>query len=1480
MYYLQSLRRGRAVDRATSPLRIQRDPSPELTLVSFSIGSQTNPEEVDPPKEVVTTACQTDPQVELRLPASCATQTVVPARVQGIVMPNIQGRTPIQLPDSGSKGPNPFQELYSQSSPSLSMQSGQGAVAQQRQMMTKQVHTTHQYPTSILQTAGYNATGYHSGTLNSARTSQPSAAAQYPQANATSYHSGTLNSARTSQPSAAAQYPQANATGCHSGTLYSADVRTSQPSSTAQYAQANATGYHSGTLNSADVRTSKPSSTAQYAQSSSDYFMSPLLTAHWSGNQTHAGSNPRAYSVGFNTGTQGNAMQYSPLSAGQAPQRDTSNQTTGQFNPGTLSLLLANNNQLLTQNYQLLAQNHLPASNQTRTLDQNALYNYYSRAAQCVGTQQHSTQQQMIPTSTLDAIGNARSAMANANGKLQMQMAAARTQSFRNSQQTLVTFTSSGVATNQATTPQRTEGLPLRHQVSQPATSQVQLHPASMPQNQAERLSMSNGSTMIRQQSQQVPSSTQTSNRHHNSQTSRLLERDLDQRAQTHIEALSLYGEVQQVYNELQRHLTESTSHNKQKQRTADDPANSHAALVHQPVDNQLNQLQRSKRKPSNEQPREVVPCSNPVSSVSEPISNQFQDSTNQVCSSQTVTKLPQSDRSLSEDTVERSVHFSQETHSSIEPADVFSGTTPPPNDNNITDMRTGHTISSNQSCHSGITFASPSTNVDDVHKVDTHGSNRLGSSATRQQASRLYSIDKDPYKIPPKTPSGALEDTVQRLLALQNKISTSENVSDKESESSISPGELTDGISKATGTMGSEQESATSDESVSQPKKDSNNESLQDCFRNPEQNTVETVSLSQSQGTDTEGLKRDKNTNNCDSPGNQDNPTKDISVSSASEGQLATVVDKMQPIIEQEEEAEGNEIANEKEIGHSPIAEEEEQAGAVCDVPDNRVANVQDALTTSSSDLNNEDESGDKDGTNCDENDDSFQDLYVDLMSPVIPRMAVARRVRRRSDVPSAEYVVGDDDASTSSVDASVQNADNDDHNKDPEPTQSIHEKEQTVKDSNRESGIPSSPEPSADADCDQQENGSGTEGSEHQDVVNDHISLSCDEETPEEMEVEEDMQPTSTSSDSSTAGNYAKEAACHPNPQEMTSAHLGEEHQATVASERTYQDPQAHVSNGQQENTSSIDGNEGCEASNDQEPVAMPLSPKDSTEEMQVEDSLQGASSSVFSTVLNNIEQAAHNTEAQTQDFVETNSTHLSSETSEECRDPPGLVPRVHMKLEASNGPCMDGIGQMDNNEQQQNCELNPEAIPKQNYVCFNSTFEESSTMGDIDVTTKHLSKLPLPLEEGMVKRSVDGKNVSGILVDSNTTLSNIDHNRKESPENKEPSQQLNKPRLALRVLNGSIVLMWDLPPDNKVSEVDFFEVCVYLVNKDAREWQNCGGQWMKIGQMKALQLPMACTIRHMLQKKTIYNFSVRAVGLDGVAGPFSQPCGLSCV
>ena len=86
-----------------------------------------------------------------------------------------------------------------------------------------------------------------------------------------------------------------------------------------------------------------------------------------------------------------------------------------------------------------------------------------------------------------------------------------------------------------------------------------------------------------------------------------------------------------------------------------------------------------------------------------------------------------------------------------------------------------------------------------------------------------------------------------------------------------------------------------------------------------------------------------------------------------------------------------------------------------------------------------------------------------------------------------------------------------------------------------------------------------------------------------------------------------------------------------------------------------------------------------------------------------------------------------------------------------------------------------------------------------------------------------------------------------------------------------------MWNVPPNSKVTDINSFEVFALMVTPD--EQGKSLARWVKVGQLKAIKLPMACRIRRLLGKKSsLHHFIVRAIGNDGQTGPYSLPAAAS--
>ena len=97
------------------------------------------------------------------------------------------------------------------------------------------------------------------------------------------------------------------------------------------------------------------------------------------------------------------------------------------------------------------------------------------------------------------------------------------------------------------------------------------------------------------------------------------------------------------------------------------------------------------------------------------------------------------------------------------------------------------------------------------------------------------------------------------------------------------------------------------------------------------------------------------------------------------------------------------------------------------------------------------------------------------------------------------------------------------------------------------------------------------------------------------------------------------------------------------------------------------------------------------------------------------------------------------------------------------------------------------------------------------------------------------------------------------------------LPKPSASIAVMSSGIVLSWNMEYDEASIKIDNYEL---FACQDVTETNGQPIKWKKIGIVKALPLPMACTLTQF-STGSKYFFSVRAVDETERAGPFSDPC-----
>jgi len=121
---------------------------------------------------------------------------------------------------------------------------------------------------------------------------------------------------------------------------------------------------------------------------------------------------------------------------------------------------------------------------------------------------------------------------------------------------------------------------------------------------------------------------------------------------------------------------------------------------------------------------------------------------------------------------------------------------------------------------------------------------------------------------------------------------------------------------------------------------------------------------------------------------------------------------------------------------------------------------------------------------------------------------------------------------------------------------------------------------------------------------------------------------------------------------------------------------------------------------------------------------------------------------------------------------------------------------------------------------------------------------------------------------------SLGTANHLDISGARNDHPGVQLRtppKPSASIVVVQDGIVLSWNMTLDETMAKIDNYEL---FACQDGAESTTPPIMWKKIGIVKALPLPMACTLSQFSSGNK-YHFAVRAVDEQERAGPFSDPC-----
>ncbi len=118
---------------------------------------------------------------------------------------------------------------------------------------------------------------------------------------------------------------------------------------------------------------------------------------------------------------------------------------------------------------------------------------------------------------------------------------------------------------------------------------------------------------------------------------------------------------------------------------------------------------------------------------------------------------------------------------------------------------------------------------------------------------------------------------------------------------------------------------------------------------------------------------------------------------------------------------------------------------------------------------------------------------------------------------------------------------------------------------------------------------------------------------------------------------------------------------------------------------------------------------------------------------------------------------------------------------------------------------------------------------------------------------------------------------------PSQPSPSSQTNgivrellppTPTVSISGASNGIVLSWNMTIPEGCAAIDSYQLFAYQNNG---QMANSPSLWKKLGIVKALPLPMACTLTQFVSG-SMYYFAVRAIDIHGRAGSYSAPCAIT--